>query len=114
MKNIPNDILAIKRTNNVGELVEIYSSATVFFNPTYEDNFPTTNLEAQACGTPVVTYNTGGSPESIKNKKYVIDKGNFKLLLDLLENIDKDIKLDKNFEKETMIKQYMELYEKIN
>ena len=37
----------------------------MFFNPTFEDNFPTTNIEAIACGTPVITYNTGGSPEII-------------------------------------------------
>lgn len=65
-RNIPDTLKAIKRTNNVKELVELYSIADVFFNPTYEDNFPTTNIEALACGTPVVTYNTGGSPEAIK------------------------------------------------
>ena len=53
--------------NNVNELVELYSIADVFFNPTYEDNYPTTNLEALACGTPIVTYDTGGSPEVIED-----------------------------------------------
>lgn len=65
VKKMPLEVRAIQRTNNIDELVELYSSADVFFNPTYEDNFPTTNLEALACGTPVLTYNTGGSPESI-------------------------------------------------
>ena len=53
---LPNNILSITRTNNVKELVEIYSSADVFLNPTLEDNFPTTNLEALACGTPIITF----------------------------------------------------------
>ena len=49
--------------------------ADVFLNPTYEDNFPTTNLESLACGTPVVTYNTGGSPEAIDlNTGFVVSK----------------------------------------
>ena len=47
---------------------EIYSAADVYFNPTHEDNYPTTNLEALACGCPVVTFDVGGSPESIGQK----------------------------------------------
>ena len=50
---------------------EIYTAADIFVNPTYEDNYPTTNLEAQACGTPVVTYDTGGSPESVPPENVV-------------------------------------------
>ena len=43
----------------------IYTAADVFVNPTFEDNYPTVNLEAQACGTRVITYATGGAPETI-------------------------------------------------
>lgn len=62
---LPPNMLGVKRTENVRELAAWYSLADVFINPTYQDNFPTTNLEALACGTPVITYNTGGSPEAI-------------------------------------------------
>lgn len=55
----------IRRTESIDELVALYSGAKVFVNPTYLDNFPLVNIEALACGTPVVTYRTGGSPESI-------------------------------------------------
>lgn len=65
VSSLPDRVIGITRTNNVKELAEIYSSADVFVNPTLEDNFPTTNLEAIACGTPVITFATGGSPESI-------------------------------------------------
>ena len=65
-KRLPTELIGICRTNDVDELVALYSIADVFLNPTYEDNFPTTNLEALACGTPVVTYDTGGSPEVIE------------------------------------------------
>jgi putative colanic acid biosynthesis glycosyltransferase len=62
---LPKGIEGIPRTESITELAEWYSRASVFVNPTYSDNFPTTNLEALACGTPVVTYQTGGSPESL-------------------------------------------------
>lgn len=58
-------LLPIDRTRNVELLASIYRTADVFVNPTLEDNFPTTNLEALACGTPVITFQTGGSAESI-------------------------------------------------
>lgn len=64
MQSIPSEICAIQRTNSVEELAAIYSAADVSINLTYEDNFPTVNLESLACGTPVVTYRTGGSVEA--------------------------------------------------
>ena len=64
---LPKNIISVTRTSNQRELVEYYNIADVFVNPTYSDNFPTTNLEALACGTPVITYRTGGSPEAISD-----------------------------------------------
>ena len=64
---MPAGIIGITRTNNAQELAAIYTAADVFFNPTYEDNYPTVNLEAEACGTRVVTYATGGASETIKS-----------------------------------------------
>ena len=59
------------------ELAEIYTAANIFFNPTYEDNYPTVNLEAEACGTPVISYDTGGSSETLRDKNSrVIECGN--------------------------------------
>lgn len=77
LQALPKSIIGIERTNNAKELAAIYTAADVFFNPTYEDNYPTTNLEALACGTPVVTYRTGGSPESVgEGNGAVVEKGN--------------------------------------
>lgn len=67
--------IGIERTNNVNELAEYYSAADVFINTTLEDNFPTTNIEALACGTPVVTFNTGGSIESVSDGENHIEYG---------------------------------------
>ena len=66
-KQLPSNILSIHRTQNQKELAEIYSAADVFVNPTREDNYPTVNMEAIACGTPVITFRTGGSPEMLDN-----------------------------------------------
>lgn len=60
---LPENILSIHRTQNQAELARIYSAAAVLVNPTREDTYPTVNMEALACGTPVITFATGGSPE---------------------------------------------------
>ena len=65
IEELPKGMIGIEHTQNVEELMQLYSQASVYVNPTLEDNFPTTNLEALACGTPVVTFATGGSVESI-------------------------------------------------
>lgn len=65
-------IIGIRHTESIDELVCWYNLASVFVNPTLEDTFPTTNIEALACGTPVITYNTGGSPETISDECGVV------------------------------------------
>lgn len=65
VKNLPASIIGLCRTNSREELAGIYTAADVLFNPTREDNYPSTLLEAQACGTPVVTYDVGGCRETI-------------------------------------------------
>ena len=70
-----NRIVGIQHTSSTKELAELYSRALCFVNMTLEDNFPTTNLEALACGTPVITFRTGGSPEAIDETcGYVVKK----------------------------------------
>ena len=71
----PEGIIGIKRTDSREELAGIYSTADVFFNPTVEDNYPTVNLEAEACGTAVVTYNTGGCAETVHRHDSLIVEG---------------------------------------
>ena len=65
MAELPPEIIALPRTDSVEEMAKWYSTADLYVNLTLEDTFPTTNIEALACGTPVVTYRAGGSPESI-------------------------------------------------
>lgn len=105
---LPENILGITRTNNTKELAEIYTAADVLFNPTYEDNYPTVNLEAQACETPVVTYDTGGSGESVP-KENVIAAGDVDAFLNLEKSQLKVKYIDKR-DKSLFIDKYLKLY----
>lgn len=66
IKTMPKNIIALGKTDSTYELAGIYSTADIFFTPTVEDNYPTVNLEAEACGTPVLTYDTGGCGETVQ------------------------------------------------
>lgn len=110
IKKLPNNILGIKKTENAIQLAEIYSAADIYFNPTYADNYPTTNIEALACGTPVATYNTGGSPECIDKNGFVFEKGEYSRIIDILDNLPK-VAVKKN--KYNMIDKYINLYKEM-
>ena len=85
---LPLGMIGLERTENQKELAALYATASVFVNPTYEDNYPTTNLEALSCGTPVITYNTGGSHESVTDETgAVVEKGNIRALKDAIERL---------------------------
>lgn len=84
-ENLPKNIKGIQRTNSPKELAAIYTAADVFVNPTYEDNYPTVNLEAQACGTRVITYDTGGSKETLyRSDSMSVEVGNIQMIVKLL------------------------------
>ena len=88
MKSLPKGVIGIRRTENVTDLCGLYSLADAFLNLTLEDNMPTTNLEALACGTPVITYRTGGSPEAIDELTgNVVMQGNLEAVCKLVESV---------------------------
>lgn len=119
---LPENIISIHRTQSEKELAEIYSAADVFVNPTREENYPTVNMEALACGTPVVTFRTGGSPEIIdENCGSAVECDDFDGLLKEIIRICTDkpyakeacINKAKGFDKNERFKEYVELYERI-
>ena len=89
LKELPRGIIGIQRTKNVQEMVDLYSASDVLINPTYADTFPTINIEALACGTPVITYKTGGSPEIIDEKTgMVVAQGDLEAMANAIMNIN--------------------------
>lgn len=88
ISELPPGIIGITRTNSVEDLARLYSEANVLVNPTYADSFPTVNMEALACGTPVITYRTGGSPEIIDPKTgIVVEQGDIKGLISAIRKL---------------------------
>lgn len=119
ISHLPEGVIGIERTNNIQELSAYYSRANVFVNPTYEDNFPTTNLEALACGTPVITYQTGGSPEAIDTDSgVVVHVGDVQALADSIQQVCQEPKksetcrkrVEQCFRKEDRYQEYYDLY----
>ncbi|MGC1516560.1 MAG: glycosyltransferase, partial [Maribacter sp.] len=121
---LPKNIIGLERTESKEELIALYAHASVFMNLTYADTYPTTNLESLSCGTPVITYNTGGSPEEIRDfNGKVVPQGDYSaayLAFSSMRNgfkqqntetIRKDAvsRLDKSFQ----LKKYGELYQSL-
>lgn len=122
--DLPDGIIGIERTNSIQELAHIYSDASVFVNPTYADTFPTTNLEALSCGTPIVTYKTGGCPETIcSNSGIIVEQGDINTLKKAIEQVCSNGKAyynracrkraEEHFDKNKCFLQYLELYNEL-
>ena len=119
---LPTNIISIHRTNNQKELAQIYSAADLLVNPTREDNFPTVNMESIACGTSVLTFETGGSPEMVDEKTgAVVACDDVDMLVHEIERICEDkpyreedcIRKAKDFDKWTKFLEYLTIYETI-
>lgn len=124
VESLPEGIVGIERTESAAQLAALYSAADVFFNPTYEDNFPTVNLESMACGTPVVTYDTGGCAEAVDSTRgAVVPQGDLDGALEQIMKIVGEGKevyartcrdcVVSHFTKEEKYKEYLELYNEI-
>lgn len=122
---LPETVVSIDRTDNQQELAALYSAATAFVNPTWQDNYPTVNLEAISCGTPVITYRTGGSPESIVEDEtgFVVEQGDIVGLMACIRFIRQTGKERyssrcreyalAHFRKEDRYQDYIDLYESL-
>ena len=123
-KSLPDGIIGISRTENVRQLAELYSAADVFLNPTWQDNYPTVNMEAIACGTPVVTYRTGGSVEAVTDVTgRIVECGDVEGMIKAAREIKqkgkdhytKDCRefAERNFRKEDRYMDYIRLYDEL-
>ena len=120
-KRLPRSIISIHRTQNQTELAEIYTAADVFANPTREEVLGLVNLEALACGTPVITFKTGGSPECIDETcGVVVDCDDITALVQEIIRIcetspfsqEMCLKRAMGFDKDNKYKEYIALYAK--
>lgn len=118
-ERLPNNIISIHRTSNRQELAELYTAADLFVNPTREDNFPTVNIEALACGTPVLTFRTGGSPEAVdttcgsiveKDDIDSIEREIIHMCTEWPHSPEACVKRAANFDKDVKFQEYIELY----
>jgi glycosyltransferase involved in cell wall biosynthesis len=120
---LPQNIISIHRTQNQRELSEIYSTADVFVNPTREEVLGLVNIEALACGTPGITFNSGGSPECYdKTCGSVVECDDIDTLKKEIIRVCEEkpysteacIKKASVFDKDERFKEYVELYERVN
>lgn len=122
-KRLPDNIISIRRTANQRELAEIYTASDVYANPTREEVLGLVNIEALACGTPVVTFRAGGSPECVDE-----DCGSV-VEIDDIDSLEREIvricqdkpftkeacfRKAREFDKNLKFKEYVELYLKRN
>ena len=130
-KQLPAGIIGLAKTDStkklaesytIAELVEIYSAADLFVNPTLQEVFGIVNLEALACGTPVVTFNTGGSPESLDDRcGLVVKRGDLPGLVAAIATVRKNGKesyaahcqkrVKDHFDKDARFADYFNLYD---
>ncbi len=117
--NIPliDSIYHIDRLNSPEELAMLYSSAFVFFNPTYDDNYPTVNLEALCCGCPVISYKTGGSCEMI-DQRFAVEKGDYIGAFEMMQKmangeLNYSFQDDILFSKQVMLTNYLNLIKEL-
>lgn len=117
-KKLPNNIISIHRTNNQKELAEIYTAADLYVNPTREEVLGLVNIESLACGTPVITFNTGGSPECIDcDSGCVVDVDNISELEKQIKyftekplNAKNCMKRAMDFDEKKKYREYIDLY----
>lgn len=116
---LPKGVLSIHRTADQQELAAIYTAADLLVNPTREDNYPTVNMEAIACGTPVLTYRTGGSPEMLDDSTgAVVPCDDLEQLIGEIERIKREspyspeacLEKAKGFDNRAKFREYAELY----
>lgn len=114
---LPKNIISIHHTNNQHQLAELYSAADIFVNPTREETLGMVNIEALACGTPVVTFDSGGSPECLdKSCGIVVEKDDIKSMCDAIERLydKKSILMGNCINRAKQFDQKNKLYEYIN
>lgn len=115
-KSLPTAIDGVLRTDSAEQLAAYYTLSHRFINPTYEDNYPTTNIEALCCHTPVIAYDSGGNKEvSIKPFMTIVPQGDLEAIVHEL-NSNKNISFDhfdsQSHDSHTFVSNTLKLYQR--
>lgn len=121
-KQLPDNIIAIRRTQNQQELAEIYTAADVFVNPSVEETMGLVTVEALACGTPVVVVNKTAVPEVVdENCGIVVEAGDIEALIKAIMKVHDFeerngrsgccLEKSKHFDMQKCYEEIVELYE---
>lgn len=119
MNEVPPNILGLPRTNNVKDLVEVYTAADYFINPSIEETMGLVTVEAIACGTPVIVSNYTAVPEMINKdtgfvvKEYNVDEFYNAINLNLTFKTENLLEWAQNYEINQQYDKYIKLYETI-
>ena len=124
IKNLPDNIIGVDKTESQNELCDFYSASDLFLNLSVEETFGLTTAEALACGVPVIVYNATASPELVnEDTGFVVEKQNMN---ELVLTIEKAKGFGKNyytkacrnravslFDKKERFLEYINLYNEI-
>lgn len=124
IKNLPLNIIGLKRTDNVQDLVDLYSMADVVMNLSYAETFGLTTVEGLACGTPGIVYNSTASPELITDETgFVVETGDINGVVNAIKTIFNNGKIFYSkacrqrainfFNKDYQYRNYIDLYNEL-
>ena len=119
-----SNVILLGFMRNRIEMAELYSMADVMVNCSREDSLSSLNIEAQACGTPVITYNATGNMETVNEEcSFSVEDGNYIALFNRMMQIYNEGKqsfssrcrrfVGENFDKTENYRKYLNLYEEI-
>ena len=88
---LPPNVIRIPRTDDIGRLVELYSMADVFLQPSLQETFGKVSTEALSCGTPIVCFDSTANAEQVgENCGTAVPVGDLEaLLLAMRQILDK-------------------------
>ena len=123
-RSLPKNVINIGYTDSREDLARLYSAADVFVNCTREDSLSLINIEAQACGTPVITFNNTGARETVSpTMESLVNTGDGTILLERIRElkakpnaISRDAvrnRIIQKFDKNVNYKKYISLYHEI-
>ena len=116
LKDLPPYVYGMKRTGSTEALAALYSGCAAYLNLTYEENYPTTNLEAAACGADVITYASGGCAETLHQNSIPVPKGDLDTVERLVRSLPLPLRCDAPcpaLDADKCFERYLELYQNV-